>query len=99
MAPSTPSSQPSKGEQDLSDSPHEEEKKSDENQKGVNWHETLENASDAEGEDDEEQKSPPMSVPIVSLSSGLSVHGANSRMVVCRYQSGTAVQCLKGQLD
>jgi hypothetical protein len=71
MAPSTPSSQPSKGEQDLSDSPHEEEKKSDENQKGVNWHETLENASDAEGEDDEEQKSPPMSVPIVSLSSGL----------------------------
>jgi hypothetical protein len=70
MAPNTPSSQP-KGEQDLSDSPNEEEKKSDENQKGVNWHETLENASGAEGEDDEEQKSPPMSVPIVSLSSGL----------------------------
>lgn len=77
MAPIAASSQP-KGEKDLIDSTHEEEKKSGENEKGVNWHETLENASDAPSEgqdetskDDEEQKSPPTSVPIVSLSPGL----------------------------
>ena len=87
MAVPNAAAAPSKATDDPNDSNHEEEKKSAENEKGVNWHDSTENASNddeasdqpSEGNGGEETstaepetlKTTMTDVPIVSLSSGL----------------------------